>query len=504
MSNIFVFSQNLKLNSLERYTALPRYGRLYVFVTTHCLFENEKAYLTSLFGRCRFHTFADFLSDSEMADCDRGAWRAGIPYDLYLAEIRRQKNEIVSARVAEKYPHSRKYLLSAVLGIDPLVWKRKGWQRLKGEYYHPEDAGILQTGRLASRRLLARTPALKTCEAVRARLRRSRETPYFSDEVFVGFYQGRKYVFLGNKSRIDYRLAIHFESSPEECCRLNAGKYEPRENCTYMTTWHERHKCRVPNDERYAVRWAQDGYLPANYSHFDYFFKPANVVYYCWDELGTRLFRNLNLPYEMIPFRKKLYLPEPEFPREIRHVLVAASGAGDWTALKNRSDDDLLVEAAVWLARRFPEIRFTFRCHPAWVHPRNAGVHSIERVGEYFQRLGLENLLLSAHIPAAGGRDDFQYSFSRSSLAEDLAGTDFVIGEHSISMIDAAFQGIPFCSVNLTKRRNFFDGISGMGFPHCVSREGLAAVIDNVTEPQFQKGYRQAVARYNEMTDREG
>ena len=43
-----------------------------------------------------------------------------------------------------------------------------------------------------------------------------------------------------------------------------------------------------------------------------------------------------------------------------------------------------------------------------------------------------------------------------------------------------------------------------MGFPHCVSREGLAAVIDNVTEPQFQKGYRQAVARYNEMTDREG
>lgn len=71
-----------------------------------------------------------------------------------------------------------------------------------------------------------------------------------------------------------------------------------------MTTWHEHGKCNVPDDEKYEVRWTQDGYLPPNYSHKDYFFKPNNVKYYCWDELGTQLFKNQGLPYEMIPLEK--------------------------------------------------------------------------------------------------------------------------------------------------------------------------------------------------------
>ena len=497
MSNIFVFSQNLILDSLKKYTGMPRKGRLYLFVTTHFLFENERSRLISLFGRCRFHTFADFLSDAEMAECDITAYTSkNIPYGDYLAGIKRRKNEIVCRRVLEKYPDSKRYILSDDLGIDLSVWRKRGFRKLNGSYYYQQKKSFF----CLARNLLAKSPALKS---LYHSLKKPGKVFYLPEEVLVGHYQGRKYVFLGSMNRIAYRLSISFESSPEECSRLNAGRYETKENCTYLTTWHERHKCRVPDEEVYAVRWAQDGYLPPNYTHCDYSFKPDNVVYYCWDLLGTQLFRNRNLPFELIPFRKKLYLPHPDFPRKISHILVAASGAGDWTALKNRSDDDLLVEAIVQMARRFPDISFTYRCHPAWVHPLNAGVHSIQRADEYFHTLGLKNLALSAHIPAADSGSAFQYSFSRSSLAEDLAAADFVIGEHSISMIDAAFQGIPFCSVNLTKRRNFFAGITDLGFPLCTSCDDLASLIEHISDPGFQSNYRKAVDNYNAMTDRE-
>ena len=46
-----------------------------------------------------------------------------------------------------------------------------------------------------------------------------------------------------------------------------------------------------------------------------------------------------------MPIRKKLFLPEARYPQKLRKVLCAASGTGDWTAIKNRSDDDRLVWA---------------------------------------------------------------------------------------------------------------------------------------------------------------
>ena len=313
-----------------------------------------------------------------------------------------------------------------------------------------------------------------------------------------------KYVFIGRMNRIDYRLAIHFKPSAEERDRFNNGEYESRETCQYITTWHEHWKCTVPDDARYDVRWIQDGYLPPNYTDYSYDFIPQNVSYYAWDVLGTKLFQNRNLPVSLIPFRKKLYMPEPKFPRQVKHILIVASGSGDWTALKNRSDDDIMVYAFAQMAKRFPEIDFVYRCHPTWIHPLNVGVHAIARVQEYFAWLNLPNLHVSAHIPIqTAGEGEFKLTFPRSSLEEDLAKADFVFGEHSISMVDAAFLQIPFASVNLTKRRNFFCGITDMGFPACNSMEDIANLLAKITDDRFQKNYLQAVKAYNTMTDEE-
>ena len=487
MKTVIVFTQNLKLVSIVKYRGLEDV----LFVTTHSLFENEKEYINKLFGKCEYRKFADFLSDEEMAECDEISYtNSDMPYEEYLKNIKKIKNDIVISKVEKEYNPKNKLIFSDDLGIDIGEWLSAGYKKIKGDYYYYEKISLKK--RLAKIEWLNKLyHTLKPYRYI-----------HNPDEVHVGYYNSRKYVFLGKMNRIGYRLNIPFETSEEECERINSGIFEEKDTCTYFTTWHEQGKCNVPDQDKYDVRWAQDGYLPPNYSHKDYFFKPKNVIYYCWDALGTLLFKNQGLPYEMIPFRKKLYLPETTFPKKIENILVVASGSGDWTALKNRSDDDIMVDLIVEMAKVFPNINFTYRCHPTWVHPLHVGVHSIERVHEYFEWLNLPNLKLSSNIPLMNeNNNSYQYSFSRTSLDDDLKKTDFVIGEHSISMIDGAFKGIPFCSVNITGRRNFFVGLNDLGFPSCTSSNELRELIEKATTPWFMDMFRRAVVNYNKMTD---
>lgn len=499
MNTTIVFSQNLILESLQNILDKMRAEGTVVFITTHYLFENERRFLTALFDNCIFHSFSDYITDDEMEACDNRAYvNSKIEYSEYINNVKKLKNRIIVKKVENKYSPEKKYILSDDLGIDYNEWKAEGYKFVFGDYYYREPKKSISITNIIKSKLKDSIVIYNLYRLIKgSKIKNS----YNSDEIAVAYYNDRKFVFIGKQDRIAYRFGISFASSDEEHSRLCEGEYETKDCCTYITTWHERYKCKVPDDQRYDVRWVQDGYLPPNYSHKDYYFKPGNVSYYCWDHLGTLLFKNQGLPYEIIPFRKKLYLPEPVFPRTVKNVLIVASGSGDWTALKNRSDDDLLVDAFVKIARQFPEIEFTYRCHPTWIHPLNVGVNSINRVGNYFKDACLSNLHLSSNIPNPSCETGFAFSFSRSSLDEDLANADFVFGEHSISMIDAAFKQIPFSSVNLTNRRNFFVGINDLGFPLCSSIEDIATVISNAGTEEFQRKYNEAVKNYNIMTD---
>lgn len=494
MYRIFVYSQNVKLDSFENIH--KRFGDSYtnIFITPHYVFDNERDYLMGVFGDCIFKCFADYLSDNEMEECDVLAYESEdmLPI-VYQDNIRSLKNGIIVEKVVDAYRDKDccRIILSNDLGIDITKWKKAGFKPIKADYYHVDF------------KMLAWNMVKKSDLLIRIYKSIPKKMKYRKEDVHVGYYEGRKYVFLGSLNRIEYRLNIELNESKEECLRLNRGYFDDKDTCTYVTTWHEHFKCRIPDDDRYAVRWAQDGYLPANYSHYDYEFKPGNVVYYCWDVLGTQLFRNRKLPYEIIPFRKKLYIPEPKFPDKVKNVLIAASGSGDWTALKNRSDDDMLVVAFAKMAKKYPDIRFVYRCHPTWIHPNHLGVNSINRVREYFDSLKLDNLTVSGNIPGAGSAEGFRLSFSRSTLDEDLKNADIVFGEHSISMIDAAFKGIPFCAVNMTGRRSFFESINELGFLNCTSVKEIEKVIEGIGEEGMQSDYLRAVDAYNKMTDQE-
>ena len=130
-------------------------------------------------------------------------------------------------------------------------------------------------------------------------------------------------------------------------------------------------------------------------------------------------------------------------------------------------------------------------------------MNSINRAAEYIHWLNLPNLKISSNIPNAEENGKFRLSYKRTSFEEDLKDVDLVFGEHSISMIDAAFKQILFGSVNVTGRRDLFCGISAMGFPHCESVDEIALLIKDVITPEFRGEYLKAVKNYNDMTDKE-
>ena len=70
-------------------------------------------------------------------------------------------------------------------------------------------------------------------------------------------------------------------------------------------------------------------------------------------------------------------------------------------------------------------------------------------------------------------------------------------------MIDGAFKKIPFFSVNLTKRRNFFEGLNNLGFPFCSSVREIEDMIRNISSESFRVSFLKAIDNYNKMTDME-
>ncbi len=498
MSIALIISQNVKLESLNVLRVKNQIKEKIVIVSTQQLFSNEKQAIEESLGKCYYYTFASLLSDEEMKWCDYYAFELmeAKKRDLYVLndyynQIKKIKNEMVYKNLLQREKISEGFLCSNDLGIDEKVWVKHGFKKYELEYYYFERKDSILT--MPKRAIKRIAPLLKLYRRIHFKQ---------SDEVFCSSFDGKKLVFIGNMNKILYRLCGEWKKSEEDYLNLKEKKYELSNKCQYLSTLHEWTKCQIPDDPKFDVRFIQDGYLPPNYTSYYLKFVPKNVKYYAWDYVGLQLFKNQGIEASILPFRKKKYMPFPEF-KPIQKVLIVTSGAGDWTAIKNRSDEDLMVEAFGRIAAMFPNIEFVYRCHPLWIHPTHQGVNSINRVSQYFESLDLSNIRTSSNI-IKQDLSDFKLSLPRQSMDADLLGTNLVIGEHSIAMVDGGFKQIPFVSLNLTGRRNLFCGISDLGFPHFESVELLVDFIKAIPyDRALQESYKLAVVRYNEMTDKE-
>lgn len=492
MKKLFLFSQNVKLSSFENLKPYWNKGDEIILFTTHHLFENEIEYLKSIFCDFEYICYSMFLNDFEQEEIDKAADNENVKdvFDYYN-QVRLIKNQRIADIICEKYKDADKYILSNDLGIEESVWLKKGFKKISLEYYYdwPKTNGLKSCIKVCLKKI-------PFAVSLYRKLRGQNETPY-GDDVYSTVWNEKKIIFIGRLQRVGYRIGLDLKKDETEKRNLDNHIYHKKDECQYITSIHERTKCNVPDSPDYDVRYIQDGYLPPNYSACDLKYIPKNVEYYSWDIMGSRHFQYHNIPVSIMPFRNKLYMPEPVFPKKVKTVLVATSGTGDWTAQKNRSDDDLMVMAFVEVARRLPDVQIIYRAHPTWIYPVHVGVNSINRVAEYFEWTKLPNIRLSVNIPNMK-----LLSFPRSSLEEDLKQADIVFGEHSVSMIDAAFKNIPFASVNLTTRRDLFCGLTELGFTSCKSADDIIKVINDISINGYQQKYLQAVKKYNEMTDR--
>jgi hypothetical protein len=227
-----------------------------------------------------------------------------------------------------------------------------------------------------------------------------------------------------------------------------------------------------------------DGFHPANYprSYIDSYINGSFVVRDMFDSKWFAKYgREVIKSY---PFMEKNYLESPEEKVEINAVYLMLNHAGDWTALINRSDSDILVECFVEIAKYFPNLNFVIRLHPTMIHEEHEGKKSSERIREYVRWCDLDNLTIS-----------------EDSLEHDLATGDIFVSEYSAALLDAYSSGKLGIIVNLTNRRSFMEDYEKIGFQYVNSRNELESIIENILSDSGEHLQRQntAVSRYNEL-----
>ncbi len=510
MPNIFVFSKNLKLSSFSLIANQFKKADSNIFITTHFLFQNEREELDSMVNNTSYYTFSDFLTDEAAKNCDINSFDSNnLNLNDYYSNIKRNKNLLVLEKVKKSFSEYSGFVLSDDLGIEEYVWLDAGFIPISGQYYYntsrknDDKDGICFIKKI--RKALSYSKLLeKLYHFLKMKLKlcknRTKKT-IVPVEVFL--QNEKKYIFIGKLQRLLPYLNISLTTCEKEKEKVNKKKYyTSKENVIYIMTMHEAGTISIPDSPEYDVRFVQDGYLPPNYSALNLRFKPANVKYYALDKIGKMAYEAQNVPVEILPFRKKNYLPKPDFSVKLKKVLITATCAGPWSALINPSDDDILVDAIVKSAKKYPDITFVYRPHPACVHPMHTGVNTINRIAEYFEYTKLQNLKLSTNIPQQN-MQSFSLTFSNTSLIEDIKEADLIISEYSHSLIEGAEIGKLFATVNLTKRRNFYEAITDLGFPHCKTINELWDFIDNVNSQDFINKYTQAINNYNVMLDME-
>ena len=497
MRNVVLISQNVKLPSLEKLKSILA-GEEITFLSTQFLFENERKLLDNMFGvKCQYLTFADLLSDKEREACDKDAFcpqKQGQDVFLYYEDIKILKNKRIVANLLKRGCFNNKIIVCNDLGIYKPVWLDNGFIPFECDYYH------VNVTKKKYESIIFRVIKKVILPLISFFLKIKSD---YKKQISVAYKNGRKYLFYGSLNRIGYRIDLDFKKASKIeniIYILNNWGVVWNNRTIRLSSFHEGYH--IVNDKpELNFKLIQDGYLPPNYSSRYLCFYGKHTEFYAWDKIGCNTFVYHDLPHRIMPFRKKLYIPKPIYPQKVKKVLCVASGAGDWTAIKNRSDEDKMVWAFGVIAKMFPDIEFVYRCHPVWIHPLHQGVNSINRVADYINWLGLPNYRLSGHIPNAQQNGTFCLSYKRSSFEEDLEGVDIVFGEHSIAMIDAAFKHILFSSCNVTGHRNYFEDITKLGFPHCESVDEIAKLIKKLNTIEFKDSYDKAISNYNEMTD---
>jgi len=496
-----------------------------IYLTTNKLFVNERNVIKSSVPNrnIEFNDFTDFLTDRIMQECDCLAFKKEKVKQLrykdrmskYYSLSLELKNQKVAESIQNRYQIKTKLLIATDLGITKSVWMKFGY-------------------------LYKNTKAKRNFPYVKIRNIKKRLIELWKEVDVLGLCQvieinNEKTLFFGSLTRIIHRFSkkvriiktISFFERIKQIMRIFffVFKYCTAKNslnrdlvsesyiekeinrliCFYRstelaTTFHE--YCSISFYIKSVLAKKgfvvlQDGFLPENYSskYFKYYLGVKEFL--VWDRLSLGIFKKNRLKAKVSNIFKKIVLPEIKIPRKIKKILIATSSAGDWTALKNRSDDDKLAIFFMNMSNHFSKINFLYRAHPFMSMPSLHGVKALVRLENYFSYCGRFNIKISLETKKQS-KNSVLY-IPPISFNKDLENADVVFGEHSIAMIDSAISGKVWASVNVTKRRDLFESYTKLGFYNIKSTsEGIKFLNDLISNPdKIEKRYNEAVLKYN-------
>ncbi len=459
---LFVLNQCSPKNLVREKVSQIRARRV-LLVGSHHFFKSERQVWKRLLNckEIEFVSFADHLSDEVMANIDSGTsniLRESRGAGDYIARYQREVLTLKNIAVAQSLSNSNIWIKAWSdfnLGLCPKAWAtfnarplqpwHSRWIRLKAEY-------------LALTTPLRRAPRPKIVRLI---------APPDSTE---------KYAFVCSTRR----LAIAPEVKVNDVI-LRKALTAP--GTVFLATTIHDHP-RFVTRLGYPVRVFADGLLPSNYPR-SYIDSYGDVTFIPIDPISERWFLTCGVTCARPPaFLTSQRFVFPISPASGRRVLILLNHTGDWCALVNRSDTDVLAEAFIELAAIHPDIDFRIRPHPSMDHPQHEGAGARKRIEAEVNRANLANLRCS-----------------QGKLEDDLRTSDLAISEYSATLVDAWQRGLPGLIVNLTNRRSFMQDYEELGYVAIHTRENLNQFFAHLDQSVCDLVKRQtcAVQCYNTM-----
>jgi len=486
-------------------------------LSPHKAFENEIFKIGSEMKKeIIFISFYEFINQEEMEYCDAQAdlvivnkynSRLGRLQDYY-SEIKKLKNNIILSNLKSQYEIVNKYICADDLGIFRKTWTEDG-------FFEKID---IKTG-LKGINPLSKIKNLLFIKAECNILKNNKESYYLlgkPDRVLQ--YLKNEENTLTKLSFLDeflfnltYKISVlNFKGFPcrfilKQCAKLLKNRGPSLKKMIVPIHAHMDNYSYFSKilDCKYIL--LQDCYLPNNYTSTYLKYWEGVDSYYIWDKLSEGIFIKHDLHYVKWDSYKDNYLPKIALEKEftIKKVLFLASGSGDWTALKNRSDEDLMFLALINISKLLPTIEFLFRPHPLWLHKSHQGTNSIQRLMNYANELNLPNFKISGGALQEGlnFQNHQNLSAASSSIDYDINSSDIVFGDHSQSMVTSAERGKIIASISLAKRKEFFSNYSKLGFTILKSEQDIFKFLDLFSKPsdreRFELKYNNSIELYN-------
>jgi len=496
-------------------------------LSPHKMFDSEIAEIQALTRRrLSFMSFHEFINQEEMEFCDQEADRIIVNQygsrarrlRTYYAKIKEIKNQIILRNLKKHAEPAKKYVLADDLGIDATVWIADGFdpQYLRAQGF----AG----GTIAQCRRIIASAAHAFQSTRRIAMLSTAEETY----LFVGnLARVRQYL---DEDKVSFKdiatlqrllLVLMFNTCglmsnawPARIARgalltILMGLYrivpEANRRLPILSPMHEDADWLGLFAKTIGVDmiYMQDGFLPSYYPSAYLKYRIWATNFFIWDRLSAGIFERHSLPCKLWPcFRPTSLQRIEESAFTVRNVVVLTSGSGDWTALKNRSDEDLAFLAFIEVARKLPDVQIIYRPHPLWMHPEHQGTESIRRVAKHAAAVDLPNFTVSSGALQEGDQftKDGQVSVTPTTIKREMEEADIIFGDHSQSLLKAGQQGKIFASVSMAKRTEFLYDYTNLGFPILRSSDDIVRFIKSLeTSTETIQSYNSAVDTYNQQ-----